>query len=104
MRRLIDESSQPTSESSAVNAVAGDELGTGVDPATRAFAIDCLRAERPYEAPLGRKQWVLAAIRNAAPGIPARKCPINSSMRGRLVSRRIRASISSSMCWSGMSM
>jgi len=66
MRRLI--------EDRGGDDVADGDAGRDLDPATRAFALDCLRAERPYETPLGRKQWVLAGIRKA-PSAPRRAGP-----------------------------
>ena len=46
----------------------------------------------------------MKVVRKAIPGIPARSLTIKSSMCSRDVSRRIRPSIVSSICWSGMSM
>ena len=45
----------------------------------------------------------MKVVRSAMPGTPARMRAMRSRMYCPLVSRRIRASMSSWMCWSGMS-
>ncbi len=54
MRRLIED---------RAGELAQGKDGTDVDLSTHAFVISCLRAECPYETPLGRKQRVLANVR-----------------------------------------